>query len=292
MSAQSALALARSFLFVPANRSDRFAKALASGADAVIIDLEDAVAAGDKALARAQLADAFSRFAGAERGRLLVRINARGTPWFDDDLALLQRLARQGLAGVMVPKAETMADLHCVANTVGPDCGLVPQVESVIGLDGVDALAQGPQVQRLAFGNLDFQADAGLACDADEAELMPVRLALLLASRRAALAAPVDGVTPGTQDSAQLQADVTRSRRGGFGGKLCIHPAQVAVVNAAFAPDAAELAWAQRVMAAFAAAGGGVFSLDGRMVDAPVLRLAQHTLAHSRPLTPAPGTQP
>jgi citrate lyase subunit beta/citryl-CoA lyase len=291
MSARSALALARSFLFVPANRSDRYAKALASGADAVIIDLEDAVAAGDKAPARAQLADAFSRFTGAERARLLVRINARGTPWFDDDLALLQPLAQQGLAGVMVPKAETMADLQCVASAVGPDCGLVPQVESVIGLDGVDALALGPQVQRLAFGNLDFQADAGLACDADEAELMPVRLALLLASRRAALAAPVDGVTPGTQDSAQLQADVARSRRGGFGGKLCIHPAQVAVVNAAFAPDAAELAWAQRVMAAFAAAGGGVFSLDGRMVDAPVLRLAQHTLAHSRP-PPAPGAQP
>lgn len=292
MSVRSALALARSFLFVPANRSDRFAKALASGADAVIIDLEDAVAADDKALARAQLTDAFSRFTEAERGRLLVRINANGTPWFDDDLALLQRLARQGLAGVMVPKAETIADLQSVASAVGPDCGLVPQVESVVGLDGVDALALAPQVQRLAFGNLDFQADAGLACDADEAELMPVRLALLLASRRAALSAPVDGVTPSTQDSAQLQADVTRSRRGGFGGKLCIHPAQVAVVNAAFAPDAAELAWAQRVMAAFAAAGGGVFSLDGRMVDAPVLRLAQHTLAHSRPSTPAPGTQP
>ncbi|MFZ2391495.1 HpcH/HpaI aldolase/citrate lyase family protein, partial [Rhodoferax sp.] len=88
----------------------------------------------------------------------------------------------------------------------------------------------------------------------------------------------------------QLQADVVRSRRGGFGGKLCIHPAQVAVVNAAFAPAAAELAWAQRVMTAYAAAGGGVFSLDGRMVDAPVLRLAQHTLALSR--APEPGAQP
>ncbi|MGB4582795.1 MAG: aldolase/citrate lyase family protein [Rhodoferax sp.] len=290
MSARSVLALARSFLFVPANRPDRFVKALASGADAVIIDLEDAVAADNKAAARDQLADAFGRFAGPERGRLLVRINARGTPWFEDDLKLLRLFGQQGLAGVMVPKAETDADLQGVAEAAGPDCGLLPQVESVLGLDGIDALALGPRVQRLAFGNLDFQADAGLACDADEAELMPVRLALLLASRRAALPAPVDGVTPGTQDGAQLQADVVRSRRGGFGGKLCIHPAQVAVVNAAFAPAAAELAWAQRVMAAYAAAGGGVFSLDGRMVDAPVLRLAQHTLALSR--APEPGAQP
>ncbi|MCM2341001.1 CoA ester lyase [Rhodoferax sp.] len=292
MSARSVLALARSFLFVPANRPDRFAKALASGADVVIIDLEDAVAADDKAAARDQLADAFGGFSGPERGRLLVRINASGTPWFEDDLKLLRLFGQQGLAGVMVPKAETISDLQCVAGAVGPDCGLLPQVESVLGLDGINALALAPQVQRLAFGNLDFQADAGLACDADEAELMPVRLALLLASRRAALPAPVDGVTPGTQDSVQLQADAARSRRGGFGGKLCIHPAQVALVNAAFAPDAAELAWAQRVMAALAAAGGGVFRLDGRMVDAPVVRLAQHTLARGRPPTPAPGEQP
>ena len=288
MSARSVLA--RSFLFVPANRPDRFAKALASGADAVIIDLEDAVAADDKAAARDQLADAFGGFSGPERGRVFVRINASGTPWFEDDLKLLRLFGQQGLAGVMVPKAETISDLQCVAGAVGPGCGLLPQVESVLGLDGINALALAPQVQRLAFGNLDFQADAGLACDADEAELMPVRLALLLASRRAALPAPVDGVTPGTQDSVQLQADAARSRRGGFGGKLCIHPAQVALVNAAFAPDAAELAWAQRVMAALAAAGGGVFRLDGRMVDAPVVRLAQHTLARGRP--PAPGEQP
>jgi citrate lyase subunit beta/citryl-CoA lyase len=169
--------------------------------------------------------------------------------------------------------------LQCLAQAIGPGCALLPLIESVAGLDGADALAAAPQVVRLVFGNLDFQADAGLACDADEAELLPVRLALLLASRRADRVAPVDGVTVDTQDSARLQRDVARSRRGGFGAKLCIHPAQVALVNAAFAPSDAEIAWARRVLAAFEAAGGGVFKLDGRMVDAPVLRLAQRTLA-------------
>lgn len=284
--AGAVLAVARSFLFVPANRPERFAKALASGADAVIIDLEDAVAPRDKTAARGQLADAFGRFSAPERARLLVRMNARGTSWHDDDLRLLQQLAAQGLAGVMVPKAETLAGLQRVAQALGPACALLPLLESVAGLDMADALATAPQVLRLAFGNLDFQADLGLACGPDEAELAPVRLALVLATRRAGLPAPVDGVTPGTQDSAQLQADAARGRRGGFGGKLCIHPAQVAGVNAAFAPSTAELLWAQRVMAAFAAAGGGVFSLDGRMVDAPVLRLAQRTLAQSRPTLP------
>ena len=273
------LALARSFLFVPAIRPERYAKALASGADAVIVDLEDAVAPADKPAARQAMLQAFAALDAAQRGRVVVRINAAGTPWHRDDLVALRALARQGLSALMLPKAESAAALAEVAAAMGPACALLPLIESVAGLDAVDALAACPQVLRLAFGHLDFQADAGLACAADESELVPVRLALVLASRRAALAAPVDGVSPGTQDTTQLALDAARSRRGGFGAKLCIHPAQVALVNAAFAPSAAELDWAHRVVAAFAAAGGGVFSLDGRMVDAPVLRLAQRTLA-------------
>jgi len=278
----AALASARSFLFVPANRPERFAKALASGADAVIIDLEDAVAPVDKPAARAQLADGFAHLADADRARLVVRLNALGTLFHNDDLTLLRQLVAQGLAGVMVPKAETVEGLRHVADALGPAGALLPLIESVAGLDAADALADGPQVLRLAFGNLDFQADLGLTCGPDEAELAPVRLAVVLATRRAMLPAPVDGVTPGTQDMAQLQLDAARARRGGFGGKLCIHPMQVAGVNAVFSPTAAQLDWAQRVLAAFEAAGGGVFSLDGRMVDAPVVRLAQRTLAQSR----------
>lgn len=277
--ATHALAAARSFLFVPANRPERYAKALASGADAVIIDLEDAVPPADKAAARRQLTEGLRGLPAQERGRVLVRINAAGTPWHAEDAAQLQVLVALGLAGVVVPKAESADILRHIAAIVGASCAVFPLVESAAGLAAVDLLAACPQVPRLMFGNLDFQADLGLACGPDEAELIPVRLALVLASRRAGLAAPVDGVTPGTQDMAQLQADVARSRRGGFGAKLCIHPAQVAAVHAAFTPSAAELDWAGRVLAGFAEAGEGVFSLDGRMVDAPVVRLAQRMLA-------------
>jgi citrate lyase subunit beta / citryl-CoA lyase len=272
------LARARSLLFVPATRPERFAKALASGADGVIIDLEDAVAPGDKNAARQGLQQAVMALDVAERGRLLVRINAAATPWHADDLGALRELVANGLGAVMLPKAESAAALAEAAAAVGP-CALLPLIESVAGLDAADELASSPWVARLAFGHLDFQADAGLACGPDESELVPVRLALVLASRRAGLPAPVDGISPGTQDSAQLALDAARSRRGGFGGKLCIHPAQVAAVNAAFLPSAAELDWARRVVAGFKAVGGGVFSLDGRMVDAPVLLLAQRTLA-------------
>ncbi|UUZ78313.1 CoA ester lyase [Polaromonas sp. P1(28)-13] len=264
---------------MPANRPERYAKALASGAGAVIVDLEDAVPPDAKLAARKQLAEAFANLPAGERSRLLVRINASGTPWHDDDLLLLGQLARDGLAGVVLPKVESAAELSRVAACVGNTCALLPMLESAAGLAALDALAGSPGVARLVFGNLDFQADVGMACGPDEAELLPVRLVLVLASRRAGLAAPVDGVTPGTGDAVQVQRDAERSRRGGFGAKLCIHPAQVAVVNAALGPTALEVKWARRVLEANRSAGGGVFILDGRMVDAPVLRLAERTLA-------------
>ena len=275
------LSLARAFLFVPADRPERHARALATGAGGVIVDLEDAVAPERKVQARDQLAASFAALPAGDRRRLLVRINAAGTPWHDDDRAQIGALAAQGLiAGIVLPKAERAADLSRLAGAAGPSAALVPLIESAAGLAAVDELAAGPQVLRLAFGNLDFQADLGLACDADEAELVPVRLALLLASRRAGLPAPIDGVTPDWRDAVRLAADTARARRGGFGAKLCIHPDQVAPVHAALGPTAQELAWARRVVEAMrTAGGGGVVSLDGRMVDAPVVRLAERLLA-------------
>ncbi|MGE3346797.1 MAG: CoA ester lyase [Ramlibacter sp.] len=276
--AQAALAHASALLFVPATRPERLAKALASGAGAVIVDLEDAVASADKAAARDAFAQAFEALAAAERGRVLLRINAAATPWHADDIALAARCVAQGLVGVVLPKAESARVLADLAGALGPQAALLPLVESGAGLDALDALATAPQVLRLVFGHLDFQLDLGMACADDEAELLPVRLALVRASRRAGLAAPVDGVTVATGDAPRLAADAARARRMGFGGKLCIHPAQVAGVRAAFAPSQAELDWARRVMAGVETHGDAAFSLDGRMVDAPVVTLARRTL--------------
>ena len=117
-----------------------------------------------------------------------------------------------------------------------------------------------------------------MTCGPGEEELVPVRLHVVLASRLAGLPPPVDGVTTETRDLALVQAHAAHALRGGFGGKLCIHPAQVAAVHAAFAPSPAQADWARRVVEGFEAARGGVFSLDGRMVDAPIVKLAQQTL--------------
>lgn len=277
------LAQACSFLFVPATHPERLPKALASGTDMVIADWEDAVAPADKEHARSALLEAAALLDGAQRARLLVRINAEGTPWFADDLQALARLTALGLAGAVVPKAESAQTLQTVAQAAGSRAALLALVESVAGLAAIDMLATAPQVARLAFGHLDFQVDAGMACGPDEAELLPMRMAVVLAARRAGMAAPIDGVTVDTKNPERMAVDAARARRMGFGGKLCIHPAQVAVLHAAFDPDEAAVAQAQRVQQALLDAGGGVCVLDGRMVDAPVLAQARQTLErHAR----------
>lgn len=275
------IALARSFLFVPASRPERFAKALESGAGCVILDLEDAVPPDQKATARAHAMERLTGFTDAQLKRTLVRINALGTPWHDDDVHLLKPWIARGLAGVMVPKAEAPAALQALGATIGERAQIVPLVESLAGFDAADLLARVPQVMRLAFGHLDFQLDLGMRSSAEEPELAAVRYALVAASRRAQIAAPIDGVTVDTTDTARAAADATRSRAFGFGAKLCIHPSQVQVVEQILAPTAQELDWARRVVAQAKARNGETFSLDGKMVDLPVVRLAERTLLHN-----------
>jgi citrate lyase subunit beta/citryl-CoA lyase len=156
---------------------------------------------------------------------------------------------------------------------------VLPLIESALGFEQRLSLAHAEGVQRLAFGHIDFQADMNMR--ATEDELLPFRVALVLASRLADIAPPIDGVTTALDDAELLRIDVLRARRLGFGGKLCIHPRQVVVVNACFTPDADEIAWAQRVIAADAAAGGAAVAVDGKMVDRPVVLRAQAILAEA-----------
>jgi citrate lyase subunit beta/citryl-CoA lyase len=258
--------LPRSYLFVPADRPERFDKACAAGADAVIVDLEDAVPAAGKVAARAALAAWVS-----PRQPVLVRINALDTTWFRDDLKLC---SLPGVAGIVLPKAENEAALATLAGAGA--AAILPLIETGLGLWNAAALARQPRVTRLVFGSIDFSLDLNIQEGYET--LLHARSQLVLASRVAGVAAPVDGVTVSFDDPERVQADTLRARALGFGGKLCIHPKQVAPVHQAFAPTEEQLAWAGRVVAAFDAAQGGAAAVDGRMIDRPVILIAQQML--------------
>ena len=180
---------------------------------------------------------------------------------------------------MVLPKAEAADVLAQVAVRLAPAAVLLPLVETGFGVARAETLAAQPRVLRLMFGTIDFQLDMGI--DGECEELAFFRSKLVLASRLAGVQPPVDGVTTAIRDLDRLQADTQRARRMGFGGKLCIHPDQVATVNRAFAPSDEELAWAQRVVEAAGAADGAAVAVDGKMVDRPVLLRAQRMIAEA-----------
>lgn len=265
----------RSYLFVPGDRPERFAKALASGADAVVIDLEDAVSPAAKDAARNSLQEWLARVGADQPPRpVVVRVNASDTVWFEDDL---RACAAPGVGAIMVPKAERADELSRVAALQGKP--LIALVETAAGFDNLRSVACAAGVQRLAFGSIDFQLDTGISGDGDE--LLLFRSQIVLMSRVAGLAPPVDGVSTSISDAQAVMDEAQRARRLGFGAKLCIHPAQVDAVNRSFSPSPADIDWAQRVLAAAASAtstSGSAFAVDGKMVDKPVILRAEAIL--------------
>jgi len=265
-------AAVRSFLFVPGDRPERFPKAWSSGADAVILDLEDGVSADRKSFAR----EAVSAWLSAEHP-VYVRVNGSRTEGFAADLAVL---ARPGVRGVMLPKAETPDQVEAVARALPGLTGVIPLLETVTGIIDARILAGAPRVERLAFGSVDFQLDAGIQGDGDE--LLYARSRIVLASRAAGIFPPVDGVSTDLDNPERLDLDVDRARRLGFGGKLCVHPRQVASVNRGFLPTEREIAWARKVIEAARNAGAGAIRLDGELVDRPVVRRAEAILERAQ----------
>jgi len=262
--------ISRSYLFVPANRQDRFDKALQSGAHSVIVDLEDAVPPAEKEAARATVAD----WLRPDRP-VLIRVNGTDTPWFRDDLAMCRL---PGVAGIVLPKAERIDDIFLVECAAGTQC-ILPLIETAQGITNARVIAQARYVERLMFGSIDFRLDLGIEGDGDE--LLHFRSQLVLASRLANILPPVDGVTTEIVDQEQLLADTVRARRLGFGAKFCIHPNQVETVNRGFCPSVEEVEWAKRVIQSSAATNGAAFALDGKMVDRPVILKAQQILEES-----------
>lgn len=281
-------ALPLSYLFVPADRPERIGKALASGAHAVIVDFEDAVAPAAKDNARTALSAAWPALrtqAAAAGVPLLVRVNGADTCWHRSDLAWC---AQGGADGIVLPKAEPEAARALRAAL--PDCACLPLLETAAGFARLRELAALPGVARLLFGSIDLMLDLDIG-DAG-APLDYFRSRLVAHARAADLPAPVDGVCTALGDAAALAAETTRARAFGFGAKLLIHPAQVAGVHAGLAPDAEQAAWARRVLDAADRAGGAAIAVDGKMVDRPVLERARRIVSRLAPARPGGNGDP
>lgn len=259
------LAAASSFLFVPGDRPERFAKAAAAGADFIIIDLEDAVAPSNKALAR-QNATAWL----ASGGQAVIRINAADTPWHSDDLELASAFG----APVMVPKAEDHGHLALL----DPELPLLPLIETSFGVLNAAVICSLPAVARVAFGHIDLAAQLGVDPE-DRQAFMYARSALVLASAAAGKAAPIDGVTTVLTDASALEADVDYAKSLGMTGKLLIHPAQVGPTRTGFLPSEEDIRWAHGIW--LATQESAMLAVDGQMVDQPVITRARRILARA-----------
>jgi citrate lyase subunit beta/citryl-CoA lyase len=285
------MALNRSFLFAPGNVARRVEKALMLEADAVIMDLEDSVATSEKAATRKTVAEALTR---PRRGRGYVRVNpASGSFCYGD----LVETIHKGVDGVVLPKVESAGELHAIdwllaglereRGIAEGSIDLMPLIETAAGVQRIERIVQaknlrsykGPwRVKRVAFGAGDYANDVGLSPSFDEPELAEARARIVMISRAAGLENPIDSPWFHLKESAAFARALERSRRGGFQGRLCIHPDQIGPVNEAYQPSREELAQAERIVAAFKEAeakGSAAIQLDGQMIDYPIVYRAQ-----------------
>jgi citrate lyase subunit beta/citryl-CoA lyase len=292
------MALNRSFLFTPGNVARRVEKAFTLEADVVIVDLEDSVAVQEKERTRAAVAEALMR---ERKGRGYVRVNAPSTPFCYGDLVAT---LHERVDGVVLPKVESAADLHAIdwlmaalereRGLAEGSIDLMPQIETAAGVQRIDRVLQARnlrpyrgawRVKRVAFGAADYGHELGLAPTLEEPELADARARLVLASRAAGMENPIDSPWFHFKEAEAFQRALERSRRGGFQGRLCVHPDQLAPVNRAYLPTPDEVARAERIVAAFAEAearGAAAIQVDGQMIDYPVVHRARAVLAAVR----------
>ena len=267
----------RSVLFVPGVRTDRFAKALAAGADAVVFDLEDSVDAARKADARREVG-AFLSGIAAGGPLVCVRVNACGSRWIADDLAAVT--AMRAAQAIVLPKAQSAADVEEIARVVSPR-PVLPLIETARGVLEAGAIAAArATIPALLFGAEDLTAELGVPRTVDGDALVVPRSLVALAAA-AAGADAIDAVFTDVANRDRLREDALRARALGFRGKMAIHPDQIAVIHEVFTPTAVEIDRARRIVEAYDAArarGEGVVRLGDEMIDAPVVARARRVL--------------
>lgn len=267
---------AKSFLFVPSIYPERFIKALQSGANQIIIDLEDSVEDAKKEVGRKNIVD-FSSQCAKNNDKFLIRINETQSTEFQKDLSLISTIKKSNtIVGIVLPKAQNYEDIDKLSKFKLP---VIPIIESALGVENLDDIARHPSVLALSFGSLDMTLDLNL----QEGEgknfiLNSIRTQIVLKSVKYNLLAPINGVYPDIKNIDGLKEDLLFAKSMGFGGSLCIHPNQVIPINELFSPSAEQIAWAKEILSLRKSSNDIIFNHNGMMVDLPVIKKAEQIL--------------
>lgn len=268
------------YLFAPGNSERKIKKALHLGADAVIIDLEDAVVSSDKEKAR-QLVNTILNSPEIEdcQSKIFVRINSHKTPWFFEDIQMIKNVFR--LDGIMIPKSEDRTTITLAAELLNRDIEIIPLIESAAGVYKIEEVLVSHQaVRKVAFGSVDFALDLGIEWSEEGLERDHAMSTIVLASRALGAEPPIDAVFPVIENKDSFVADTKKGKQIGFFGKMVIHPKQMNWVKEVYSPNEKQIEWSKKVIDVFETAEHkGAIDLDGKLIDLPVYLLAKRLIA-------------
>ncbi|UMS28656.1 HpcH/HpaI aldolase/citrate lyase family protein [Escherichia coli] len=269
------------YLFVPANKKDFFPKALASGADAIILDLEDSVHPSEKTSGRENIINWFREVKLKENtGHIYIRINNPESEYFSHDVKMLETISGSLLKGIFIPKLEQNDSIRKIKKILPEylkNIIMIGIIETARGLHHCESIAESG-ISRMAFGSLDFSLD--INCQQSQEALLYARSRIVIASRIADLPAPIDCVTPEFNSSEMLAEESLHGSSLGFGAKLCIHPDQVSVISGIYSPSEDKTEWAKKVIQQ--SNGNYAFKIDGSMVDLPLIKIAARILEREK----------
>ncbi|MEC1525425.1 CoA ester lyase [Neobacillus niacini] len=268
------------YLFAPSNSEKKIHKALTLHTDAVIIDLEDAVTSNEKEMAR-NLVYSLLKTDETFRSKIYVRVNSIKTPWFFEDLSMVNELKR--IDGIMIPKSEDKTSISLAAELINKDVEIIPLIESAAGVMNIETiLSSHPAVNRVAFGSVDFALDIGVDWSVEGTEREYAMSKLVLASRASGVNPPIDAVFPVIDDRESFIADTQKGKQIGFNGKMVIHPKQIDWVKEVYTPSKKQLEWSKKVIDVFeSSAHSGAIDLEGKLIDRPVYLLAKRLIKSS-----------
>lgn len=271
--------MSKTYLFVPGNSEKKILRAISSTADAVIIDLEDAVIPEEKEKARTIVYDMLKD--KVVKKQIYIRVNSCQTTWWKNDLALTKKLPQ--LQGIMLPKSESAQDIDKITTEIFENHEIIPLIESAKGVHNFDQIVMASrQIKRVAFGSVDFALDLNVEWTEEGTERLYAMGKICLQSRALGLEPPIDAVFPILDQQQAFEKDILLGKKIGFFGKLIIHPKQIESVHTLYAPSKEKILWSEQIIQLFEnKEHGGAVTLDGKLIDLPIYLLAKRLLANS-----------